>query len=512
MKNLQVTIPTMGLLMLITVVGIFFPGDVGASSEPAAGQPSLAHDSRAAFVDYANGKITIRASDVEIGDIMQQISKATGVKLVVGEGISGKISIEIAARKLEDAISEILEIYGARNMAVVYKKDFAKADGYKLSQISVLRESTQLAGPKDSTRQIIRYDDETGLTVKVREIDLMMLLGEIERQSKLHSRLPRRFVAKLETAPSISVDFENKPFGLGMKEILRQIKPGQYKSRILKEENVARADKQDRAEVFEVFRLSKDQEAANRTKSQEYLLQAKSLYEEGRYLAAPGTISQAVDLDPENMEAQRYESLIFSKTAGPKDAIRVISQYLRSNPADGDLHFELARVYCRDLDVESAIYSYRQAQRHGKSEALIQRAKAAVQELDNDRVKEYFNGIRTAARLVHSGNFTEAEKVLLDLTGVAPERSEAFDHLGSMYLQQHRNDEAISIHEKLLEKRRESLDLSILAQLHMNAGRYELALSYLDQIVSMGPGKETMEQVNYIREMISRKRKEHEKR
>ncbi len=103
---------TRGLLSLILALAAgtaHEPAARGAPPDPAAG----------AQVQYAQGRLTVSATDVPLADLLQKVARATGLEVVLDARLEGRASLSFRDLPLDESLRRLLR---GRNFAFEYAR------------------------------------------------------------------------------------------------------------------------------------------------------------------------------------------------------------------------------------------------------------------------------------------------------------------------------------------------------------------------------------------------------
>jgi subtilisin family serine protease len=90
-----------------------------------------AHDVR-----FADGKLTVKAREADLGVLLRKIAEAAGIAIEIGPGVEGSVTAAFSDEPLEKAIERVLEAAGAKNFAALFDMEQATA---KMQKVVVLR-------------------------------------------------------------------------------------------------------------------------------------------------------------------------------------------------------------------------------------------------------------------------------------------------------------------------------------------------------------------------------------
>jgi subtilisin family serine protease len=101
------------LLGLAALIGL--TGPTASPARAAESQTPQIRDLGPVMTAQKN-RISLAVRQAALGEVLEQISRRTGVEIVAGEGVSGTVTLELADATLEEALAQL-----CRNLALVYE-------------------------------------------------------------------------------------------------------------------------------------------------------------------------------------------------------------------------------------------------------------------------------------------------------------------------------------------------------------------------------------------------------
>lgn len=492
------------------------PAPEGAKSAqtPATGAPSATVPE----MKYEAGKLSLKADKVDLVALLKKISLAVGVPIEVGPGVSTTVTVEFVGLNLEEGINRILAAAGEKNLVTEYtkktgqKKDESIKDSLGSSEIlitkiRILPKPTQMENTT-ITEQIIKYEDSAGLTVKVRNMDMMQVFREIEKETDLHSRIRKRIVTKSKVDQLLTIEFENKPLLDGINQLVFSIVPGRHDYRVLTGRDIKEPGFVGKGTIIEIYKLSESEETALNSKIKKLSEEGRTLFENKSYFEALNKFDAILIHDSRNLEALKYKGKIVEKFGRGAHAEEYFIEYLKRNPNDPEPYYHLGRIELRKFNPDGALSYLTAYDKLGPEGPDKETARNLIKDLRDDDIRAYLKEIERSESLVSETRLDEAEKILRGLIGKRPSRPEAYSSLGDLYFIQRNTDGAIEMYERLaIISPKESLYLFLLAQLFMEKANYEVSLRYLDKILEKNPGPDTRSSAEQLKRIIADKRK-----
>lgn len=276
------------------------------------------------------------------------------------------------------------------------------------------------------------------LSVKAQNKDINDVFKEISAKTGV------KIFSDSRIESSISIDFKKKGFTRGMKLILNQLGPDEYKGKL-------NLGKTFSGSIYKIRRVTEKEIREKERKAESLNAQGEKLLKEGKDYQAFHLFIKALISDKNYLPAHKNLVRVYDLWEDHEKLIERLGNVIDLDSDDAENYRMLADAYRKTYRHEKAMENYAKfiAKRSKKEE--IAKAKAIMVQMNTRKTKQYFEKVSKARDLIGKGKINDAMAALNQAIDIDPSITGAYEYMAMLHEMGRDYETAIEWRKKLLD-------------------------------------------------------------
>lgn len=305
------------------------------------------------------------------------------------------------------------------------------------------------------------------LSVQAQNADINDLFKEISLKTGV------RIVTESPIDYRISIDFKNKGFTRGMKLILSQLGPDEYKGKL-------KLGKTFTDSIYTIRKTSEKEISARREKSSSFNSQGEKLLAEGKDYQAYSLFIKALRTDKNFLPAHKNLVSIYQLWEDYEKLIKRLEKVINLEPDYAQNYRLLADAYRLGYRHDKAIENYSKFITKSQKKVEMDKAKTIMERMNTKKSRVYYQKISEARDLIEAKQLEDARETLSQAVDIDPSNTKAYELMAMVY-------EIVGNYETAIEWRKklagmapdDPKNLLLLGRDFRILSRYQAASEYL---------------------------------
>ena len=267
--------------------------------------------------------------------------------------------------------------------------------------------------PQDTDILCVDFTDYY-FSVQAQDIDANDLFKEISLKTGV------RIIAESPIDCQISIDFKKKGFTRGMKLILSQLGPDEYKGKL-------KLGKTFAGSIYTIRRISEHEILARREKASSFNSQGEKLLDEGKDYQAYSFFIKALRSDRNFLPAHKNLVSIYDLWEDYEKLSKRLEKVINLEPDVPQNYRLLADAYKLGYRHDKAIENYSRFITKSQKKVEVDKAKTIMAEMNTKKNRDYYQKISEAQDLMRGRQFEHAMEALSQAVDTDPSNTRAYE-------------------------------------------------------------------------------------
>jgi len=254
------------------------------------------------------------------------------------------------------------------------------------------------------------------LSVHAENININDLFKEISSKTGV------KIIAESPIDYQVSIDFKKKGFTRGMKLILSQLEPEEYKGKLNLGKTFA-------GSTYKIRRISEQEIHARQKKADVLNTQGEKLLEEGKDYQAYSYFIKALRSNKGFIPAHKNLVGIYELWEDHEKLSKRLEKVIKLEPDDVQNYRLLADAYRRSYRYDKAAENYNKFITRSRKKADIDSAKDIMARMDTKKQKDSHQKISEARNLIRERQLDKASRTLNEAVNIDPTNTVAYELL-----------------------------------------------------------------------------------
>lgn len=257
------------------------------------------------------------------------------------------------------------------------------------------------------------------LSVQAQNADINDLFKEISLKTGV------RIIAESPIDCQISIDFKKKGFTRGMKLILSQLGPVEYKGKL-------KLGKTFSGSIYTIRRISEHEISARREKASSFNSQGEKLLGEGKDYQAYSFFIKALRSDRNFLPAHKNLVSIYELWENYEKMSKRLEKVINLEPDVPQNYRLLADAHRLGYRHDKAVETYNKFITKSQQKVEVGKAKTIMAQMNTSKNRDYYQKISEAMGLIKAREFKHARETLSQAVDADPSNIRAYELMAMM--------------------------------------------------------------------------------